>query len=259
MVSVKRRATAFTQPRGGFVNPRVLGVEYQRGAGPDPIDHKIENVHPSLVGMSVDYLTRLARGTKPMDVFAVSMQGARMLGGEARDDAEDALGRLKAGRVDAAAIEGALKLSSFDVAFRNSRDAYNPDAQTAPDAVTMQHVATMVDRAQGFFRTHGPLTMDHLTFRGGYTRMVDTGDGDFLTANTLWDMKVSVTGPTNKHTLQVLMYYLMGKRSVHPEFARVTRFGIYNPRLDTAWSIAVASLPPDTIKAVERDVIGYDA
>ena len=44
---------------------------------------------------------------------------------------------------------------------------------------------------------------------GGYTYTVESGDGDFLTADTLWDFKVSKSKPTNKHTLQLLMYLLL--------------------------------------------------
>lgn len=41
---------------------------------------------------------------------------------------------------------------------------------------------------------------------GGYTYTFESGDGDFLTADTLLDFKVSKSKPTNKHNLQLLMY-----------------------------------------------------
>ena len=43
---------------------------------------------------------------------------------------------------------------------------------------------------------------------GGYTVTVETGDGDFLTDDTLWDFKVSKSKPTNKHTYIAVAYVL---------------------------------------------------
>jgi hypothetical protein len=114
-----------------------------------------------------------------------------------------------------------------------------------------------------FIRDFGPITLDGFDFNGpdgsasGYTDTVNTGDGDFLTEDTLWDFKVSVRPPTSAHTLQLLMYYLMGKRSGQPEFESVTHLGIFNPRLGTVHRIALADVPRTTITEVSRDVIGY--
>lgn len=115
----------------------------------------------------------------------------------------------------------------------------------------------MVTRSLAFFDEYGPIVLDGFTFEGGYTATVQTGDGDFLTADTLWDFKVSAAPPKSDHTLQVLMYYLMGKHSIHPELRAPTHLGIFNPRLNTAYRIAEALIPEDTIADVERHVIGY--
>lgn len=38
------------------------------------------NVHPSLVGLAVDYGTRLMQGTAPREVFSVALAGASLVG-----------------------------------------------------------------------------------------------------------------------------------------------------------------------------------
>lgn len=68
---------------------------------------------------------------------------------------------------------------------------------------------------------------------------VDKGDGDFLTDDTLWDFKVSRAKPTNKHTLQLLMYWIMGQHSGQYIFKDITKLGIYNPRFNAAYLIEV--------------------
>jgi len=95
--------------------------------------------------------------------------------------------------------------------------------------------------------------------RGGYTDLVDSGDGDFLPENTLWDFKVSASKPTKDHALQLLMYLLMGKQSRLPEFEALTHVGIFNPRLNTVYRLAVIDVPPKTTDTIRYDLIGYAA
>ena len=116
----------------------------------------------------------------------------------------------------------------------------------------------MVERSVSFWEKYGPITVDGFTFEEkGYTSTVDSGDGDYLTANTLWDFKVSKTNPTNKHTLQLLMYWIMGQHSEKEEFRNITRLGIFNPRLNTVYTLDTSAVPKDIIMAVEKDVICY--
>lgn len=99
--------------------------------------------------------------------------------------------------------------------------------------------------------------LDGLTFEGGYTGYVATGDGDFLTDDTLWDFKVSKQKLQNKYTLQLLMYWRMGLHSVHPEYRNVKYLGIYNPRMNVVYRLDVNNIPADVISTVETEVIGY--
>lgn len=134
---------------------------------------------------------------------------------------------------------------------------YNPDSKTVPDEATIENIQTMVSRASSFFDEYGPVTLNGFVFPGGYTDVVDSGDGDFLTVDTLWDFKVSVNGPTKDHTLQTLMYWLMGMESAQSEFTSITHLGLFNPRLNNVYRISISDISPDTIRAVEIEVIGY--
>lgn len=99
--------------------------------------------------------------------------------------------------------------------------------------------------------------MDGLTFEGGYTGYVATGDGDFLTDDTLWDFKVSKRKLQNKHTLQLLMYWRMGIHSIHPEYKNVKYLGVYNPRMNVVYRLDVNLISEEVISEVESKVIGY--
>ena len=149
---------------------------------------------------------------------------------------------------------------TFDVWYRNPVNA--PLAKTAkeinPNEATIENIRTMVKRSINFFDEYGPITVDGFTFEpNGYTETVSAGDGDFLTADTLWDFKVTKSKPTNKHTLQLLMYWIMGQHSGKPEYKNLTKLGIFNPRLNTVYLLDMGNVSAKTIADVEKNVICY--
>lgn len=93
---------------------------------------------------------------------------------------------------------------------------------------------------------------------GGYTATISSGDGDFLTENTLWDFKVSKSKPTNKNTLQLLIYWIMGQHSGQEKYKNITRLGIFNPRLNMIYTLNINEISTNIIKTVETDVICYE-
>jgi hypothetical protein len=280
-----RRIRDAKQPRGGYINPRTMEVRYMTGAAPALLDHKVENVHASLVGLAVDYLTRYALGDgtqgwyRAEGAFGISLIGAQKVGREdyakglctvLNEELDRANGRLEDPLTDfwmpslwdpddgdvfelhrvavpgAEAIDAAVKLASFDSAFRAGIAAYNPDASTTPDAITTQHIATMIARSLTFFLEYGPMT------EAGF--FAGDSDGDFLTLDTIWDFKVSINPPTSIHTLQLLAMWIMGTRS--GKFQRITHLGVYNPRLDAVYRLPVANISAEVIEEVSAtDVV----
>lgn len=252
-VSVTQRIKAVKQPRGGYVRPRDLEKIQLDGGGIEELPD--ENVHAALVGIAVDYLTRFVTGTSVREAFKISHMGASVLGASHVATCERLMEEVKG--LDDASIRAAVKLSGFDSAFRAGAIAYRSVEDIEPDADCISHIRIMVERSVSFFEQYGPKVLDGLTFEGGYTDVVSTGDGDFMTADTLWDFKVSKTAPKTAHTLQLLMYWRMGLHSTHPEYSSVKYLGLYNPRMNIVYRYDVANLSQDVIDAVEKEVIGY--
>lgn len=148
-------------------------------------------------------------------------------------------------------------ISGFDVCFRAGVVGYKPVDGIAPDEATIENIRVMVERSLRFLKVYGPKVLDGFTFEGGYTNTVSAGDGDFTTADTLWDFKVSKMPVRKESTLQLLMYWRMGLKSIHPEFLKIKYLGIYNPRMNMAYRIAVDDIPDDVVAEVEDKVIGY--
>lgn len=125
------------------------------------------------------------------------------------------------------------------------------------DKQTCNNIRIMVERTKSFFKINGPVVETGFTFPGAFTETIDSGDGDYLTRTGLWDMKVSAQGTTNKQTLQILVYYVMGMHSTNPNFKSVETLGIFNPRLNSADVVRIEDIDDYTIEIIERYVIGY--
>lgn len=246
--SVTRRAKSVKQPRGGYIPLRTMeATVYDDGIVLGP-----ETVAPDIAGLAVDYLTRLQTTGDPEEAFFISLRGAEMLG--RTEEAEGYLSGIKGS--DDTSIRNACRIVWFDSIVRGAVPVGDPE-DISPDAATCSNIRTMVGRTVSFYEKVGPVVSDAPTFRGGYTETVDNGDGDLVTEDTFWDIKTSKNPPKTVHTLQLAMYWIMGRRSVNPELRRLERIGIYNPRLNTSWTLDMGKVPEETIEAIERDVICY--
>ncbi|MCX0405412.1 hypothetical protein, partial [Clostridium perfringens] len=206
MVSVTQRIKQIKQPRGGYIRPKEFNITI--------LDDNIklnekENIHSSLVGLAVDYMTRYSIGTPINEAFKISIMGASIIG-ESKF-AQKLIEEIEG--LDDNSIVNACKLVGYDVCCRAGIIGYKPVQNINPDKDTIDNIRYMIKRSLKFIEIYGPIIKDGFTFEGGYTNLVSKGDGDFLTKSTLWDFKVSTKNPTNAHTLQLLMYYLMGINS----------------------------------------------
>lgn len=249
-ISVTDVVKTVKQPRGGYLNPKNLKV-VQLDDGNILAD---EDFNAGLVGMAVDYLTRYMLGSKEYEAFEISMLGAEKINEVVK--AECLLFELNR-NLDDNCIRAALKLVGFDVCYRGNLEWYVPVEDLEPDKATIQNVRIMVKRSLEFFKNYGPVVKDFVTFEGGYTDKITHGDGDFLTSDTIWDFKVLKKDPTNGHTFQLLLYYFMGKHSVHKEFKTVHNIGIFNPRLNKVYMYDMNDLSEEVCKEIEKNIIGY--
>jgi hypothetical protein len=250
-VPVTIRIKKTKQPKEGYINPLNFSV-INLGEGIEMLNPG-ENIQPNLIGIVVDYLTRYMSGTSLSESFNISLKGARCI--HKIEKANELLSNIKG--LDDLSITNAVKLTGFDVCYRSKISYYKPIEDLNPDEPTIENVRKMVERACNFLDKFGPKVLDGFTFKGGYTNIVNAGDGDFITADTLWDFKVSKYPITKEHTLQLLMYWRMGLHSIHQQFQDIKYLGVYNPRMNKIYKIATSDISQDVISEVEINVIGY--
>lgn len=250
MASVTNRIKEIKQPRGGYVNPGEfneieLSDEYTL--------NNEENISASIIGMAVDYLSRINMGDTKEEAFKISLIGAEII--QQSDKAQKLLNKIKG--LDDNSIAVACKLVGYDVCFRAGEIFFKPIENINPDKKTIENIRIMVNRTEHFIKKYGPIKEAGMTFSGGYTQTITSGDADFMTEDTLWDFKVSKNKPNSRHTLQLLVYYLLGMQSDMEKYSRIKKLAIYNPRLNKVFMIEIDKISQETIKLVEDEVIVY--
>lgn len=286
MPSVTQKIAKVKQPRGGYINPNQFSTIQLN----DDVElFEEENISSNLIGIVVDYMTRFMVGTKKEIAFLSSLKGSyiydeyeNFLKGyisriefisnrneifsinqyedlvsfsEKETNGLKLLKKIKS--LDDISIINACKLVGYDVCYRGKIDSYKSVEEINPNKNTIFNIRTMINRGIEFFNQYSPIIKDGFTFEGGYTDEITSGDGDFLTKDTLWDFKVSKDKPKKEHTLQLLIYYLMGKHSIHKEFENIKKLGIFNPRLNIVYQMEISNISEDIINEVSNEIIGY--
>ena len=250
MKSVTQRISEIKQPYGGYIKPSSFNIINLN----DNIDlYENENISPGLVGLAVDYMTRYICSNNKEDSFKISLMGA-----EIANESKKAYKLLDSIEgLDNISIINACKLCGYDVCYRSGISGFKNVDGINPDNNTIFNIKTMVKRGINFFQLYGPIVKDGITFKGGYTSIISCGDADFITRDTLWDFKVSKSNPTKNHTLQLLVYYLLGMHSYECVFSWIKKIGIFNPRINTVYIYNIDNISNDIIIEVEKNVIGY--
>lgn len=280
MASVTQRIKEITQPKGGYLSiSKFKQFEFED----DELLEENENLHPSIIGLAVDYLSRFMinkNKEKSFDISLIGIECAKNFYKFACKSNHQNLQIIKIkfnflSQIDNIRIEllndinglddksiiAACKLVSYDVWYRNLEAALKTDSQTyskIANQSTINNIKIMVNRFLNFNKSYGPIIADGFNFKpSGYTDIIGAGDGDFLTYNTLWDLKVIKSKPTIDYTLQILIYWIMGKHSTNPLFNQIDHIGIFNPRLNTMYRISTSIIKKEIIKEIEQKVIGY--
>lgn len=124
MTSVTQRIAQIKQPRGGYLN-----------------------IHASLVGLAVDYMTRYTMGAPAEQAFEISLLGSSYVKQE--DKARTLLQKVKG--LDDQSILSACQLVGYDVCRRAGILKYRPVEDIQADEKTTHNVRTMVNRSLAFW------------------------------------------------------------------------------------------------------------
>lgn len=142
---------------------------------------------------------------------------------------------------------------------RDIRYAFNRVGETFNKKLNqdeLRDILIFFMRTQSWVKTLGEVTPMYKFKPYGYNNTVTSGEGDFCSKYTLWDLKVSNGEPTSKDTLQMLIYYIMAKHSGNKLYKDINSIGFYNPKLDATWLCKIDNISPSTIRKIEK-LLGF--
>ena len=245
-LSVTQRIKTVTQPKNGYVPLANLQVhEYEDFRQ----TKESMSAYKTISGVACDYLTRMYFSTK-VNAFSTVLQGAYMV--SQYETAKKVLDSITG--LDNKSIITACKLTVYDTVFRMGASHLASADDIQPDEGTIYNINLMVKRSVDFFKNN-KLIQAGIDFVM-QPALIDKGDADYLSEDTLWDMKASQNPPTIEHTLQLLIYYILYSHS-YPDYMRIKHLGIWNPYLNKSYSIEIKNIPAAVLYEVSQKVIGY--
>ena len=232
-----------------------------------------------------------------ISAFEIPLKGAKIL--DARlsefykkerhyyeDDCKKWMRQINIHDIDNETIIAALNIVRYDAVYRagypqlgaeyriyNENDTFDLDFKSVYDT-DLDAIKKLVMRSISFFKKQQIVKYD-FTFEGGYTSLINKGDGDIATNDTLWDIKT--LKPTSaesaykerygflakhsrlqaKHALQVLIYYLMGLHSKYDFYKNIKYIGLYNPVSNRAYKFNLDDISDEVKYQLSHEVIGY--
>lgn len=259
------------QPRGGFLPPKSLVAE---PLADEPRYIKLVEIcceegslAPQSLGLVFDYILRvdmaIVGGINPidavLDAFEVSFLGAKMIG--KLDDAMKLATKIvnlfrERDKNFKKIAQVASELVVYDAVFRAGY--YNPDAK--PPKVNdgdRNALELMLGATEVYLLEKEHLVSLGFGFRAVGAENVAPSDGDILTADSVIDLKCSVKEPTSKHTLQLLLYYILGLHEQPDAFKSLKYIKIINPRLGMVYSYEISKIDLGILKQIEKEIMGY--
>lgn len=250
--NVTSRIASIVPPAGGYVPLSLLSETVTD-------DHVLTvpgTLRADVVGQCVQYYATLLYTGDESKATEISRMGIMMMTDEQREEYLDLCHRLSVEDDERRRIGIMYAISSYDELFRAGRFTKGPVGPDISDDEA--DILLEVSKRVVALMARHPVVSIEVTFPGGYTDTIVSGDADILCSDCLWDVKVSKYPPTRDNLLQVLVYYLMGMHSNEcHRYEGIGRIGIYNPLLGREYTVELSDIPDDVRDEVERKVIGY--
>lgn len=240
-----------------------------------------ESISRSIMGLTVDYLTRLSLGQKKEEVFFVGKYACELLKLKitskypwlsqtdmSADILDEALDEELDGELyffkqlinyhdeifiqvdNSLSLKNALlvaKLSSYDAIGRAFYTDIHPQ-QITLDALTYDVIVQLVQRNLVILKKENNVVCGvYFTpndTHHPFKKIIKSGDGDFYDDDFVWDLKLSSKKPSNKDFIQLMVYFLLGlNSSLREKFKKIRNIGIINPRLNKVYKVAIKDIP----------------
>lgn len=227
-----------------------------------------ENVDMRILGLTVDYMTRLAlaKDNRNEIIFHTAIDGLHkycdiyykrdnLARERMMNRLSDYMRNIK--DVEAFSVECAYNLARFDACHRNMPMNFDPSAVMLPLDV-IRNMKVMINRTIKFIDTIGPVIGCGVGLSSNGKFDVDYAEVDYITDSCLIDLKVLSSKKLEfKHILQLLAYYILGKETYRKEFKHINKIMVFNPRYNTAHILKLSDVSEELIQSVKDNILNY--
>ena len=258
MASITKICQNAKQPHGGYLplkNFKKITYDFL------PYDGSEEyNISPNIFGNAIDYGSRIFFDD---NIFDICLQAANAIGPKVHRRLNKEIKKLnkyldKNNEYNKEAVILLCNIVYFDIVYRSGQYSEEDLFTCDPDDTTVFLINLYIQRTLEFFKEVGPVCATGFTFEDAFTHLFTSGDGDFLTKNTIWDIKALKANPNAQQTLQVACYYVAAKHSKKEIYKNINSFGIFNPRKNTAWILNEEEVNSDVLSIVANQFMGYE-
>lgn len=276
MSSVTTRIKEVKQPFGGYIqNKLFISKQFNDNNEVKPLSSRY---YSTVQGTMVDNLVRVACGFNKLEVFKLSIGGAMLVdkammgfihnysGVRAVNSTHKLINGITG--LDDDSLHCAFRLVELESCYRNLDNVLKIDVYSLLEPcdysefnIMANNVRAMVDRTVKFIGSFGNVPkISGLTFEGGYTSTVNSGDCDYVIGGTLVDLKCSISKYMRSDwSLQLVMYYIMGLHSKNSEiFKGVKKLCIFNAMYNKSYTLDISKIDDKTMYIISKFVLGYN-
>ena len=257
------------QPHGGFLSPDEMAIEsiskeedYEKK---NSILNNLGNISSTSLGLVFDYLFRLEyyldRGKPFMDAannaFSIAYKGA-MLSGRYYD-LNELFEKLKTyyERRDKNfrnILYTSCKIVNYDTIIRCGifNSFFRPPTMTTADAELMNR---MLHATKEYLKNKNELKFG-MEFLAKDFKRIMRSDCDLIADDSLIDFKCLSKKITSKHTLQLIMYYILGIYEEPEIFRNIKYLKIINPKLGLVYSYEISKIDYLKLSLIEEEIMG---
>lgn len=255
-VSIREKARTAKQPDGGLISPNTFKVLKFS----DALGDEIRTGNIDILMSMVRDMSAIELGFRVDQVFRNAMRGAVILdkehvkGKDERTNKQILMSHLmEIHGLDNASIEHGWYATVYEIVY----DRGNLKFKSSPTKDDVEAVRRLSDRCISFFKKFGPVVYEGFDFGEGYTDVVSSGIGDFLTATSIIDLRFTTGVMSAQYILKLLMMYVMGKHSKKSAFTKVNKIGSFNPITGEYIFITSDRISEDVVKYVETQILMY--
>lgn len=248
MASVTKRVKTVLQPEGGYLPVSRFAYKKHNNSGGV---YNCESIGKDLVLSAVECLVNIYFSKNPEKNFSV-LESALLdvPGAEKKEIIAKFYNGINCEKPTTAA-RYAVKLARFESYYRSG---IMPEC-TEPERLCLESIHKMAEECKEFFSFSVKLC--GFDFEGGYSSVINSGSGGYLTDDALWN--ITLSKPSQYDTLLILVQYIMGLHSYRNRtFAKLKTLGIYNPLLCEQYTISISDISEELIKKISNDVICYE-